>query len=204
MGTFTIRFSLVVEGIIIFPQKASDIFTSALYHRVRVILLFTLGMTLLFLLQSCFGHGRTPQNLLEQFLSLGYLLYIPNFMMGLVGVMGLLSFRPAQALHHVVAMPFFVTFRIISKGENHDALNATIARCKAEMDLNPLFAYLIEVVIDGDQHFHHDDDPQINIIRVPDDYQTPNHTKFKARALHYAVMNSKRSDKTWTVYLGNL
>lgn len=157
-------------------------------------------MTVLLLLQSRFNHGRTPLTLVEQFLSFGYLLFIPNFFIGLIGVIGLLCFKPAQAHHHI-AMPFFVTFRIVSKGENHDALNATIARCKAEMKMNPLFDYSIEVVIDGERHFPHDDDPLVSVIRVPDDYQTPKHTRFKARALHYAVMNSQLGDKTWTVYL---
>ena len=158
-------------------------------------------MTVLLLLQGHFGQGRKPLNLVEQFLSFGYLLFLPNFLIGLVGVMGLLCFKPAQALYSVVAMPFLVTFRIVSKGENQDALSATIARCKAEMKSNPLFVYSIEVVIDGDRHFLYEDDPRVSIIRVPDDYQTPKLTRFKARALHYAVMNSKHSDKTWTVYL---
>ncbi len=201
LAVLQLIFSLVLPSLIAKIQKASAIFTSVLYRRFGVIVLFASGVAFLLLLQSQGSLGRTPQNLVEQFLSFGYLLYIPNFLMGMVGVMGFLSFRPALALEGVVAMPFAVTFRIVSRGENHQALNATIARCKAEMQSNPLFNYSIEVVIDGNRHFPHDDDPHINVIRVPDDYQTPRHTRFKARALHYAVMNSKRSDTTWTVYL---
>jgi len=40
---------------------------------------------------------------------------------------------------------------------------------------------------------------------VPDDYSTPNHTRFKARALHYAVeqrrLKGENSDKLWIFHL---
>jgi beta-1,4-mannosyltransferase len=41
----------------------------------------------------------------------------------------------------------------------------------------------------------------VRVIIVPKDYRTPNNSRFKARALHYALWNSSISDKTWIVHL---
>ncbi len=41
----------------------------------------------------------------------------------------------------------------------------------------------------------------VRVITVPEDYRTPNGSRFKARALHYALQNSPISDHTWIVHL---
>jgi egghead protein (zeste-white 4 protein) len=71
------------------------------------------------------------------------------------------------------------------------------------MAKTPLAPYIIEVVMDyGDNILllpQHDKD--VRVIVVPKDYHTPNNSRFKARALHYALLHSSISDTTWVVHL---
>jgi egghead protein (zeste-white 4 protein) len=71
------------------------------------------------------------------------------------------------------------------------------------MAQTPMAPYVIEVVVDyGDNILllpQHDKD--VRVIIVPKDYRTPNNSRFKARALHYALWHSSISDRAWIVHL---
>ena len=71
------------------------------------------------------------------------------------------------------------------------------------MAKTPLAPYLIEVVIDEcrDVVLLPHDDIDVRVIVVPREYVTPNNSRFKARALHYALLHSQISDTTWIVHL---
>ena len=80
--------------------------------------------------------------------------------------------------HHTV----FLIFQITTKG-NEACVEYTIRKlcmaCKAAAFDN----YRIDVVTDSQNDFF----AKVNMIHVPHTYQTPNRSKYKARALQYAV-----------------
>lgn len=115
-------------------------------------------------------------------------------------IVGALLFRHNRELDAVERMSSPVVFRLVSRGTNSDCLLATIRRCQAELRNTPLFPYLIELVTDGDC-FSAPLDADILHLRVPDDYSTPNASRFKARALHFACVSSAVPDHAWVVHL---
>src|ERR1700685_4455717 len=71
------------------------------------------------------------------------------------------------------------------------------------MAKTPLAPYVIEVGIDEcrDVALLPVEDADVRIIVVPCEYVTPNNSRFKARALHYALLNSQISGTAWIVHL---
>ncbi len=65
----------------------------------------------------------------------------------------------------------------------------------------PLFKYVIEVVTDTKNIKFLPPNYDIRYITVPSDYRTSNNTLYKARALHYATLNSTLPDDAWIVHL---
>jgi egghead protein (zeste-white 4 protein) len=92
-----------------------------------------------------------------------------------------------------------VAFRIVCRGQNADALRATVASVRDAVAEQPLFPYRIEVVSDIPVQI----DPGRDLVQyvVPDDYQTPNQSKYKARALEYALWHSGLADDAWLMHL---
>lgn len=93
----------------------------------------------------------------------------------------------------------FVCFRIVSRGRNVPAIVDTVDACRAAMSARPLFPYRIEVVVDRDVDLVEAFD--LHILRVPDEYETPKGSRFKARALHYATQAIPLPDHAWTFHL---
>lgn len=91
-------------------------------------------------------------------------------------------------------------WRIVTRGLNKSCIDATIAKIRTEMNSNSLFPYIIEVVTDTDRYIP-ERATDIVHTNVPLDYNTPNGTKFKARALHYACVMSPVPDDAWIVHL---
>lgn len=126
-----------------------------------------------------------------------WLIALPS---AVLSVLGNLLFRYGRKLDSVPAMKHNVVFRIVSRGTNAECLLETIAVVRSEMEKNPLFPYLIEVVTDGGV-FHAPDEDDILQVVVPMDYTTLNNTLYKARALHFAVENTCVPFNTWVVHL---
>lgn len=114
---------------------------------------------------------------------------------------GLLIYRQPRWAATDQPIPQLLCWRIVSRGINVRALTATILRCRAESQALPLFPYVIEVITDT----AHDGLPapadDLRYIRVPRDYQTPEGTRAKARALHYALQVSPLPRDAWIVHL---
>ena len=100
-------------------------------------------------------------------------------------------------------IPNLVCWRIVSRGINREALTASIEACRREMKATPLFPYVIEVVVDSNEHA--DGLPpasrDLRYIVVPKNYQTPGGTRAKARALNYALHASPIGPRTWIVHM---
>ncbi|HET6530357.1 MAG TPA: glycosyltransferase family 2 protein [Actinoplanes sp.] len=127
------------------------------------------------------------------------LLWVLPILPGGLGLAGNLWYRH-QDNSAVMRIDTQVSWRIVSRGTNVSALRSTIERCQREMAARPLFPYIIEVVVDG-QAVGLPEGPDIRYVVVPTDYQTPNGSLFKARALQYVLDHSPLPDDGWIVHL---
>ncbi len=92
-----------------------------------------------------------------------------------------------------------VCFRLVTRGTNVEAVLKSVHAVTTAMAQVPLFPFTVEVVTDRIlplpvMHC-------LTTILVPTDYQTPHATRFKARALHYALQVSPVTDTTWLFHL---
>jgi len=113
----------------------------------------------------------------------------------------MLAYAHSRRLDRAQPIDRMVSFRIVSRGTNVEALVATIRRCQLEMARTPLFPYVIEVVTDTSFLGILPPNSDIAYITVPQDYQTPNRSLYKARALHYALSASEIPEDAWIVHL---
>ena len=171
-------------------------------HRFRVIAYMLVGIVLLFVIQSfLWPRSTTPHTVTEYILAWGSILWLGAVIPGTLGLLGLLSFKHPKHLDTVEPIKNIVSWRIVSRGTNEEALNRTIERCQEEMRKTPLFPYIIEVVTDTNSFPPLKTDIDVRSIVVPKDYQTPNKSLYKARALHFAAQNSPLPNDAWIVHL---
>ncbi len=87
----------------------------------------------------------------------------------------------------------------MSRGQNAEALRSTVRNVRDTMAAAPLFPYRIEVVTDLPVQLETGDD--VVHLLVPTEFQTPARSKYKARALQYALETSDLSDRAWIMHL---
>lgn len=171
-------------------------------HRTRVVFLLLGFLFILYVIQVFLWPQREePQNLIELLWSWGSVLWIAPTIFCSFGIIGLLMYKHPKNLDKTEPIDKLVVFRIVSRGINVEALTATIKRCQAEMNKNPLFNYYIEVVTDAENVSLKVTDEKIIHIKVPKEYQTSNNSLYKARALHYALHHSSAPSDAWIVHL---
>ena len=148
-------------------------------------------------------EGRLPTTLVDQIWSSSSLLWLSALLPGTIGLFGTLTYRHPTTLDNVEPINRTICWRIVTAGKNINIVLSTIRRCQSEMAKLPLALYIIEVVMDyGDNIcLLPTNDKDVRVIVVPKDYRTPNNSRFKARALHYALLHSSISDTTWVVHL---
>ncbi len=171
-------------------------------HRLRVVTYMTLAVISLYWIQALlWPQGQAPQSSFERIWNWGTLLWMGALLPGILGLLGALSFRHAEDLDGVLPIPQLVSWRIVSRGTNVEALTATILRCQQEMAETPLFPYIIEVVTDHISAKFPPANENLVYLHVPTDYQTSNRSLYKARALQYALEHSTLPDNAWIVHL---
>jgi len=171
-------------------------------HRLKVIGLTILGIGGLYVLQNILWPiGKNPETQLEVVWSWGSVLWLSALLPGTMGLLGLLAFSYPKDLDKVKKINKLVSLRIVSRGTNVEALTKTILRCRREMKENPLFPYIIEVVIDTKSKNMPRAGKDLRYIVVPKRYQTSNFSLYKARALHFALEHSPLPNKAWIVHL---
>jgi len=171
-------------------------------HRLQVICLMVLGIVFLYCLQGVlWPHSSSPQTFIGHVWAWCSLLWLGAVIPGTLGLAGMLAFRYPERLDAVEPIDKLVLWRIVSRGTNVEALSETIRRCQVEMDKTPLFPYVIEVVTDSAAVNLPPPNEDLRYIVVPKDYCTPNKSKFKARALQYALEHSPLPDDAWIVHL---
>jgi egghead protein (zeste-white 4 protein) len=148
-------------------------------------------------------EGSFPTTLLDKIWAWSSLLWLSALLPGTIGLLGALSYRHPTTLDDVQPINRTICWRIVTAGKNINVVLSTIRRCQNEMAKTPLAPYIIEVVMDyGDNIcLLPANDKDVRVIVVPKDYRPPNNSRFKARALHYALLHSSVSDATWIVHL---
>jgi beta-1,4-mannosyltransferase len=171
-------------------------------HRVTVISLLLTFTVIFYAVQYLlWPRAPHPRTLLAELWSWLGVLWVLSVVPAACELAGLLSWRPPQAREWPI--PNLVCWRIVSRGINTAALNASILACRKEMADTPLFPSVIEVVVDTSPPG--DDLPppagDLRYIVVPRDYTTPNSTQAKARALNYALEHSSLPGDAWLVHM---
>ena len=159
---------------------------------------FTLG---LFLMQDAlWDTGEHANGLVEEMVAGLSVAWALPFAPAVFGLVGLLMYRrPDSVVIHMDYLDKLVSFRVVSRGQNSEALLGTVANIRSTMAHRELFRYVIEVVTD----LPIDLDPRDDLVHyvVPNDYVTSAGSLYKARALQYAVEVSELPDEAWIMHL---
>lgn len=171
-------------------------------HRIAVVVCLVVGMIGLYALQDVLWPVHSAAHSSWQAAwGWGSLLWLGAVLPGTLGLAGMLAFRHPRHLAQVKPISTLVSFRIVSRGDNVEALTSTIRRCQQEMQRTPLFPYVIEVVTDHHAARLPEPNDDLVYIDVAADYATPNGSLYKARALQYALEHSSLPAEAWIVHL---
>jgi egghead protein (zeste-white 4 protein) len=171
-------------------------------HRTFVLVSMVITVATLFAIQRLvWPNNAVRGNGLGSAWSGASLLWLSALMPAACELTGLLMYQNPKWPKTVKPISQIVSWRIVSRGLNTQALTATILRCRAESQANPLFRYVIEVVTDTSHDGLPAPAPDLHYIRVPKNYETPRGTRNKARALNFALHYSPLPDNAWIVHL---
>ena len=94
-------------------------------------------------------------------------------------------------------------FRIVTRGKNPDLVKDNVRKaCEVlRSTCLPPWQWKVEVATDNPLNLHEMNDPNVSELLTPSDYICPNGGKYKARALHYAVMISSAREDDWVIHL---
>jgi len=183
------------------PSRRKPFPWDDLKHRALVVAVTVVCVAALWLVQDYAwpGKPRLHGTFAEVWTCTG-LLWLAPLPASVFNLVGLFCYRPSRNRQRAAAIPQVVCWRIVSKGTNTEALAATIRRCRTEMRAAPLFRYVIEVVTDVENPLL-PRGPDVAYLVVPEWYQTSKGSRFKARALQYALEHSPLADDAWLVHL---
>jgi beta-1,4-mannosyltransferase len=173
-----------------------------LRHRIIVTVLILVPMAAFYAIQALiWPRNPLPHGLRAEIYSWMGAIWAVAAIPAVLEAIGLYLWKPP--LTPPGAIGNLVCWRIVSRGINREALSASIEACRREMRLCPLFPYVIEVVVDSNEHAEGLPPAarDLHYIVVPKDYQTPGGTKAKARALNYALHASTIGPKAWIVHM---
>jgi egghead protein (zeste-white 4 protein) len=137
-----------------------------------------------------------PRGLLDWVTQAAMVMWIAPLPPALFCTLGFLIYRrPRSRLVSAIKTP--VSFRVVTRGHNADVVRETVANVHRVMAAMPLFPYIVEVVTDNPvTHLE-----RTREILVPPTYQTSQGSRYKARALQFALEHSGLPDDAWIVHL---
>ena len=169
-------------------------------RRARVIVMFlAFTMVVRTIGIIAFSDGRQPTTVFERITSLGAYAWLGALPATIVGVVCWLLPRPESRRRGSLVIGDQLSFRIVSRGRNIDAVTETVLACRAAMQARPLFPYRIEVVTDEPVTLPAGDD--VVSIVVPASFRTDAGALYKARALEFANEVSTLPDDGWILHL---
>ncbi|CAA9494271.1 MAG: hypothetical protein AVDCRST_MAG67-1533 [uncultured Solirubrobacteraceae bacterium] len=170
--------------------------------RIAVLVGVAVAWAAIYSAQSViWGVGRAPAGTIETAISWVSLVWVLPLLPASLALAGYLRYcRPRAGVEGLYEpLDVVVSFRIVSRGQNADALRGTIESVRREIQRAPVFGYLIEVVTDLPVELG--DGPDLIHYLVPAGYETPRRSLFKARALQYALDVSGLPDDAWIMHL---
>lgn len=168
-------------------------------HRVIVLGCLAVFYLAVYELQDWLWPFKQPSVGMKRIFANFSVIWLTVFVPSVLGLIGAVLFRHNDRLDDLQPIDHFVAWRIVSRGTNREALAATVRRVQEEMAKTPLFPYIIETVTDVPAQLPPSED--LVCITVPDSYMPPRKSKFKARALHYALQESPLPGEAWLVHL---
>ncbi len=185
-----------VEDYVILPAKP----LGALHERLAIVVLITALAVGLFLLQRLIWPvGRPPASLFDRVIWVSTFAWLLPVIPAAVSLAGFMYPGERHRMQHRIPIATLVCFRIVARGQNAAVLQQTVLNVRQQMQALRLFPYRIEVItdlpvsltpIDGLTH-----------LVVPPSYQTEKKSRFKARALQYAIERSDLPDNAWIMHL---
>lgn len=171
-------------------------------HRARIACVMTLTTLALYFVQNwLWPHGVQPHGVIQNVYAWLDLLWCGAVLPGFFGFLGMISYRYPENLDTAREIQQLVVWRIVTRGTNISAVASTVNRCIDEMARNPLFDYLVEVVIEDVPLDQLPQNSHVHYLVIPNGYVTPRKSLYKARALYYASIYSKVPDDAWIVHL---
>ncbi|ACS33091.1 glycosyltransferase family 2 protein [Thermococcus gammatolerans] len=181
------------------------------YSKLEYSLFLTIGILGSLILNSLSGNHTDSLSTLDKILVNAKYIWLAYSPIAALSSYGLLRYNAKddfQLERKVQSEDYKVTFQITTRGFNKDAVRRGV-KSVAYWAPKYLRDYEIWVVTEDDVDKSFFDklkeiDDNVRIIYVPRDYKTKNNTKYKARALNYALDVRREegyiSDKTW-IYL---
>lgn len=184
------------DNYVILPAKP----LGGLRDRLAIIALISLVAGSLFLLQRLIWPvGRPPVTVFDRVIWLSTFAWLLPFLPALVSFAGFIYPGERNRMQRSIPIATLVCFRIVARGQNAAVLKQTVLNIREQMRRLYLFPYRIEVVTDLPVSLPELD--QLVHFVVPAGYQTPNRSRFKARALQYAMQHSDLPDGAWIMHL---
>jgi egghead protein (zeste-white 4 protein) len=163
-----------------------------------------MGIVYGYLFSEIFMPGNQPLwvETVMKLLKLFWLVPLPYAAVNFYAFIRFPIFLPPElpSLLHTSNARIFV--RIVTRGHNPRLVAASVQDACREFGavLKPT-AWCIEVVSDNPLQLDTSFDNQVQVILVPENYQTANRSQYKARALNYALENSTAADNDWIIHL---
>ncbi len=145
------------------------------------------------------SYGPVWLETLLNFLKLFWLIPLPYAIMNVYSFLRYPVFdQPAAPVYQ--ALPGVrLFFRIVTRGNNPKLVAQNVYRLEQILrGALPDDAWVIEVVTDNDLTI---DNFNTHVIVVPNDYKTTRGTRYKGRALHYALSASAAAAQDWVIHL---
>ncbi|MBA3357861.1 MAG: glycosyltransferase family 2 protein [Thermoleophilaceae bacterium] len=179
--------------------EPTDLLPSTFTFRAGVVAIVLLVFTTLIVVRDLIFDEGTSQTIWEQLLAWVSITWVLAAIPAAVGALGWMLYKKPRGVPPNQRLQQEVSFRIVSRGQNAAALAGTVENVRTVMHAKPLFSYRIEVVTDINVGLPAG--PDLRHLVVPDGYQTPHRSLYKARALQYALEASDLSDDAWIMHL---
>lgn len=188
-----------VDPVVLAAPPETGVGTAAL--RIGVLVGVTAAVVALYAVQETLWQGgRVADTTWERLVAAAGYAWVVPIVPALFALAGFALYRKPQYGSRTldpIANP--VCFRVVARGENAFRLRSTIENIRTELAALPLFPYTIEVVTDLPIDLGNGG--ELTHFVVPRGYRTARGALFKARALQYALEESRLPDDAWIVHL---
>ena len=184
------------------------------YSKLEYILFITVGVIGSMAVNLLLGNSISNPSILDQILINAKYIWLAYLPIAALSGYGILRYNPREDfyLERKQSEDYKIIFQITTRGFNKEAVERSV---RSVLYWAPKYLKDYEIWIiteeDVDRKFFEklkevncETKDKVNIVYVPKNYETPNKTKYKARALHYALELRRKtnyvSDKIW-IYL---